>query len=112
MHESRHYLGHALRNGLAYSRAQSMSILLVDRVGFWWVEPRVQTLGDRLRLAFTNAAAMGLRGIVPSTHAHRGACDRARVDARDPDKYATRLMNCGASFPSPIDAPTVASDCI
>ena len=69
---SRHnYLGIALRNGLVYSLALSMTILLVGGVGFWLLEPRVQTLGDGLWLAFTTAATVGYGDLVPSTHASR-----------------------------------------
>ncbi len=68
----RNYLGNALRNGLAYSLALSMTILLVGGAGFWWLEPKVNTLGDGLWLAFTTAATVGYGDIVPSTHASRG----------------------------------------
>ncbi|MEO7253262.1 MAG: potassium channel family protein [Casimicrobium sp.] len=69
---SRHnYLSIALRNGLVYSLALSMTILLVGGVGFWLLEPRVQTLGDGLWLAFTTAATVGYGDLVPSTHASR-----------------------------------------
>ena len=67
----RNYLGNALRNGLAYSLALSMTILLVGGAGFWWLEPKVTTLGDGLWLAFTTAATVGYGDIVPSTHASR-----------------------------------------
>ena len=69
---SRHnYLNIAFRNGLVYSLALSMTILLVGGVGFWWLEPRVHTLGDGLWLAFTTAATVGYGDMVPSTHASR-----------------------------------------
>ena len=69
---SRHnYLSFALRNGLVYSLALSMIILLVGGAGFWWLEPRVHTLGDGLWLAFTTAATVGYGDVVPSTHASR-----------------------------------------
>ncbi len=65
------YLNIVLRNGLVYSLALSMSILLVGGAGFWWLEPRVHTLGDGLWLAFTTAATVGYGDVVPSTHASR-----------------------------------------
>lgn len=67
----RNYLGNALSNGLAYSLVLSMTILLVGGAGFWWLEPKVHTLGDGLWLAFTTAATVGYGDIVPSTHASR-----------------------------------------
>jgi voltage-gated potassium channel len=67
----RNYLGNALRNGLAYSLALSMTILFAGGAGFWWLEPKVHTLGDGLWLAFTTAATVGYGDIVPSTHASR-----------------------------------------
>ena len=63
--------------------------------GFWWLEPRAETLGDGLWLAFTTAATVGYGDIVPTTPASKifavlrraasaSACLRShRVDRRD-----------------------------
>ena len=32
-------------------------------VGFWWLEPRAESLGDGLWLAFTTAATVGYGGL-------------------------------------------------
>nr|WP_315428338.1 potassium channel family protein [uncultured Albidiferax sp.] len=59
------------RRGLLYSLALGLLIMGFGGVGFWILEPRVQTLGDGLWLAFTTAATVGYGDMVPSTHASR-----------------------------------------
>lgn len=61
-----------IRRGLVYSLVLAMLILLLGGVGFWWLDPKVETLGDGLWLAFTTAATVGYGDLVPSTHASRG----------------------------------------
>lgn len=57
--------------GLAYSVALALGILGLGGVGFWLLDPSVQTLSDGLWLAFTTAATVGYGDLVPSTHASR-----------------------------------------
>ena len=59
------------RRGLLYSIGLCMLILGIGGVGFWLLEPRVETLGDGLWLAFTTAATVGYGDLIPSTHASR-----------------------------------------
>jgi len=59
------------RRGLAYSIGLSLTILLMGGIGFWIIEPKVETLSDGLWLAFTTAATVGYGDIVPSTHSSR-----------------------------------------
>ena len=59
------------RRGLAYSMVLSFIILGLGGFGFWLLEPRVETLGDGLWLAFTTAATVGYGDLVPSTHLSR-----------------------------------------
>jgi voltage-gated potassium channel len=59
------------RRGLVYSLCLSMAILLLGGIGFWLLEPKVETLSDGLWLAFTTAATVGYGDIVPSTHSSR-----------------------------------------
>ena len=59
------------RRGLVYSLGLSMAILLLGGIGFWLLEPKVETLSDGLWLAFTTAATVGYGDIVPSTHSSR-----------------------------------------
>ena len=61
-----------IRRGLVYSLVLAMLILLLGGVGFWWLDPKVETLSDGLWLAFTTAATVGYGDLVPSTHASRG----------------------------------------
>ena len=61
-----------MRRGLMYSLILAMVILLMGGVGFWWLDPKVETLSDGLWLAFTTAATVGYGDLVPSTHASRG----------------------------------------
>jgi voltage-gated potassium channel len=57
------------RGGLGYLLLLAFAVLCFCGVGFWALEPRVQTLGDGLWLAFTTAATVGYGDIVPSTPA-------------------------------------------
>lgn len=59
------------RRGLGYSMALSFIIMGFGGLGFWLLEPRVETLGDGLWLAFTTAATVGYGDLVPSTHFSR-----------------------------------------
>ena len=56
---------------LGYPLALSLTILLLGGLGFWVLEPKVETLSDGLWLAFTTAATVGYGDIVPSTHSSR-----------------------------------------
>jgi voltage-gated potassium channel len=66
---SRRY--HLVRRGLLYSLALVLLILVLGGVGFWLIDPRVNSLADGLWLAFTTAATVGYGDLVPSTHASR-----------------------------------------
>ena len=59
------------RGGLGYMLLSSALILGLCGVGFWGLEPRAETLGDGLWLAFTTAATVGYGDIVPSTPASK-----------------------------------------
>jgi voltage-gated potassium channel len=59
------------RGGLGYMLLSSALVLGLCGVGFWWLEPRAETLGDGLWLAFTTAATVGYGDIVPSTPASK-----------------------------------------
>lgn len=59
------------RGGVVYLMVVAFGVLLLCGVGFWWLEPRVKSLGDGLWLAFTTAATVGYGDIVPSTPASR-----------------------------------------
>ena len=63
---------HIARRGVLYSLVLCCLILLIGGVGFWVIDPGVDTLADGLWLAFTTAATVGYGGVVPSTHASRG----------------------------------------
>ncbi|MEY4752525.1 MAG: hypothetical protein RJA44_200, partial [Pseudomonadota bacterium] len=63
---------HLLRRGsLPMLLALAFGLLLLCGAGFWWLEPRVEHLGDGLWLAFTTAATVGFGDIVPSTPASK-----------------------------------------
>lgn len=59
------------KRGLAYSLALCVLLMVGGGVGFWLLEPRVQTLSQGLWLAFTTAATVGYGDIVPSTNGSR-----------------------------------------
>jgi voltage-gated potassium channel len=60
-----------MRRGLWYSLALCLVIMLFGGVGFWMLEPQVNTLQDGLWLAFTTAATVGYGDVVPHTQAGR-----------------------------------------
>lgn len=62
---------HISRNGLWYSLALCMVILLLGGVGFWFLEPQTPTLHEAMWLAFTTAATVGYGDLVPTTVASR-----------------------------------------
>ncbi len=49
----------------------ALAILGLGGVGFWLIDPGIDTLSDGLWLAFTTAATVGFGDVVPSTHASR-----------------------------------------
>ena len=59
------------RGGLVYMLLSSALVLGLCGVGFWWPEPRAETLGDGQWLAFTTAATVGYGDIVQSTPASK-----------------------------------------
>jgi voltage-gated potassium channel len=58
---------HVLYQGMAYSLLLAVAILGLGGVGFWLIDPRIETLTDGLWLAFTTAATVGYGDHVPST---------------------------------------------
>ena len=60
-----------MRRGLWYSLALCLLILLIGGVGFWALEPGIDTLQDGLCLAFTTVATVGYGDTVPQTHMGR-----------------------------------------
>lgn len=58
---------HLVRKGLLYSLGLALVILLFGGVGFWLIDPRIQTLSDGLWLAFTTAATVGYGDLIPHT---------------------------------------------
>ncbi|MEX1168303.1 MAG: potassium channel family protein [Hydrogenophaga sp.] len=71
MSRSRNARHHLMRRGLWYSLALCLVILLLGGVGFWALEPSIETLQDGLWLAFTTAATVGYGDTVPETHMGR-----------------------------------------
>jgi voltage-gated potassium channel len=59
------------RGGIVYLLVSATGLLGLCGVGFWWLEPKVHTLGEGLWLAFTTAATVGYGDIVPSTPASK-----------------------------------------
>ena len=59
------------RRGLVYSLVLCVLILVFGGVGFWLLEPRVESLQDGLWLAFTKAATVGYGDLVPTSAASR-----------------------------------------
>lgn len=65
-------LRHLLTQGsVLYMLALALALLGLSGLGFWWLEPRAETLGDGLWLAFTTAATVGYGDIVPTTSASK-----------------------------------------
>lgn len=62
---------HLMRRGLWYSLALCLVILLLGGVGFWALEPGIETLQDGLWLSFTTAATVGYGDVVPRTSTGR-----------------------------------------
>jgi voltage-gated potassium channel len=56
------------RRGLLYSLLLAFLMMSLGGLGFWIVEPRVESYWDGLWLAFTTAATVGYGDIVPTTH--------------------------------------------
>lgn len=71
MHEQHRRLHRLVRQGLIYSLLLAMAILGLGGVGFWMIDPGINTLSDGLWLAFTTAATVGFGDMVPSTLASR-----------------------------------------
>jgi voltage-gated potassium channel len=59
--------GHLIRRGLWYSLALCLLILLIGGVGFWALEPGIESLQEGIWLAFTTAATVGYGDVVPRT---------------------------------------------
>jgi voltage-gated potassium channel len=60
-----------IHQGLIYSLLLAVAILGLGGIGFWLIDPRIETLSDGLWLAFTTAATVGYGDLVPHTHASR-----------------------------------------
>ncbi len=58
---------HLVRQGLLYSLVLALLILLFGGVGFWLIDPRIESLSDGLWLAFTTAATVGYGDLIPHT---------------------------------------------
>jgi voltage-gated potassium channel len=71
MHTQPRRLHRIIQQGLIYSLLLAVAILGLGGVGFWLIDPRIETLSDGLWLAFTTAATVGFGDVVPSTHASR-----------------------------------------
>ena len=56
-----------VRQGLLYSLGLALVILLFGGLGFWAIDPRIQSFGDGLWLAFTTAATVGYGDLIPHT---------------------------------------------
>ena len=65
-------LRHLVTQGsVTYLLALALAVLGLCGLGFWWLEPRAETLADGLWLAFTTAATVGYGDIVPTTPASK-----------------------------------------
>lgn len=65
-------LRHLLTQGsVVYMLGLALALLGLSGLGFWWLEPRAESLADGLWLAFTTAATVGYGDIVPTTTASK-----------------------------------------
>jgi len=64
-------INRSIRQGLISSGLIALLIMLLGGLGFWGIDPKVDTFTDGLWLAFTTAATVGYGDHVPSTHASR-----------------------------------------
>ena len=64
-------INRSIRQGLISSGLLALIIMVLGGLGFWWIDPRVESFNDGLWLAFTTAATVGYGDHVPSTHASR-----------------------------------------
>ena len=71
MSQPSHRLHRLIRQGLVYSLLLAVAILGLGGLGFWLIDPRIESLADGLWLAFTTAATVGFGDVVPSTQASR-----------------------------------------
>jgi voltage-gated potassium channel len=71
MPQQQRRLHRLIRQGLVYSLLLAVGILGLGGVGFWLIDPRIESLSDGLWLAFTTAATVGFGDVVPSTQASR-----------------------------------------
>lgn len=60
-----------IRRGMVYSLLLAMGILGLGGLGFWLIDPRIDSFGDGLWLAFTTAATVGYGDVIPHTTASR-----------------------------------------
>lgn len=56
-----------VRQGLFYSLALVLTILVIGGLGFWWLEPSIHSFSDGLWLSFTTAATVGYGDMVPKS---------------------------------------------
>jgi voltage-gated potassium channel len=59
------------RAGLARLMGMAAAVLGLCGIGFYWIDPEVETLSEGLWLAFSTAATVGYGDVVPSTTASR-----------------------------------------
>lgn len=60
-----------IRRGLIYSLLLALCILGLGGLGFWLIDPRIDSFGEGLWLAFTTAATVGYGDVIPHTPASR-----------------------------------------
>ena len=60
-----------IRQGLVYSLFLALGIFGLGGLGFWLIDPRIESFGDGLWLAFTTAATVGYGDVIPHTSASR-----------------------------------------
>ena len=65
------YFKHPIRQGLISSGLLAVIIMVIGGLGFWWIDPRVDSFSDGLWLAFTTAATVGYGDLIPHTPASR-----------------------------------------